>query len=106
LATSGAAAFVCVDWRNRMLISPEGVGLSLSNVEYRLLAAFAEHSGDLLSPDPLVEMTRSGANDSNERSIYLAVSRLRSKLRESLENPQFIRTVRGRGYQVTAELAR
>jgi DNA-binding winged helix-turn-helix (wHTH) protein len=27
-------------------------------------------------------------------------------LRESLENPQFIRTVRGRGYQFTAELAR
>ena len=40
------------------------------------------------------------------RSIDLAVSRLRAKLRESLENPQFIRTVRGRGYQFTAELAR
>jgi two-component system OmpR family response regulator len=95
-----------IDWRNRMLISPEGVGLSLSNVEYRLLAAFAEHPGEVLSRGQLVEMTRSAASDSNERSIDLAVSRLRAKLRESLENPQFIRTVRGRGYQFTAELAR
>ena len=95
-----------IDWRNRMLISPEGIGLSLSNVEYRLLAAFAEHPGEVLSRGQLVEMTRSAANESNERSIDLAVSRLRAKLRESLENPQFIRTVRGRGYQFTAELAR
>jgi len=95
-----------IDWRNRMLISPEGTGLSLSNVEYRLLAAFAEHPGEVLSRGQLVEMTRSAASENNERSIDLAVSRLRAKLRESLENPQFIRTVRGRGYQFTAELAR
>jgi two-component system OmpR family response regulator len=95
-----------IDWRNRMLVDPEGVGLSLSNVEYRLLAAFAEHPGEVLSRGQLVEMTRSAATESNERSIDLAVSRLRAKLRESLENPQFIRTVRGRGYQFTAELAR
>ena len=95
-----------IDWRNRMLINPEGVGLSLSNVEYRLLAAFADHPGEVLSRGQLVEMTRSAASESNERSIDLAVSRLRAKLRESLEDPQFIRTVRGRGYQFTAELAR
>jgi len=95
-----------IDWRNRMLISPEGVGLSLSNVEYRLLAAFADHPGEVLSRSQLVELTRSAASDSNERSIDLAVSRLRAKLREAPENPRFIRTVRGRGYQFTAELAR
>jgi two-component system OmpR family response regulator len=94
-----------IDWRNRMLISPEGVGLSLSNVEYRLLAAFAEHPGEVLSRSQLVELTRSAASDSNERSIDLAVSRLRAKLREAPENPRFIRTVRGRGYQFTGELA-
>jgi two-component system OmpR family response regulator len=94
-----------IDWRNRMLISPEAVGLSLSNVEYRLLAAFADHPGEVLSRAQLVELTRSAASDSdsNERSIDLAVSRLRAKLRESPEHPRFIRTVRGRGYQFTGE---
>jgi len=95
-----------IDWRNRMLLSPEGVRLSLSNVEYRLLTAFAEHPGEVLSRGRLVEMTRSAASENNERSIDLAVSRLRAKLRESVENPQFIRTVRGRGYQFTAEPVR
>jgi two-component system OmpR family response regulator len=95
-----------IDWRNRMLVDPEGLGLSLSNVEYRLLAAFAERAGEVLSRGQLVELTRSAATESNERSIDLAVSRLRAKLRESPENPQFIRTVRGRGYQFTAELTR
>jgi two-component system OmpR family response regulator len=94
-----------IDWRNRMLVSPEAVGLSLSNVEYRLLAAFAEHPGEVLSRARLVELTRSAASESNERSIDLAVSRLRAKLRESPDNPRFIRTVRGRGYQFTGELA-
>ena len=93
-----------IDWRNRMLISPESVGLSLSNVEYRLLAAFAEHPGEVLSRAQLVELTRSAASESNERSIDLAVSRLRAKLREAPENPRFIRTVRGRGYQFTGEM--
>ena len=95
-----------VDWRNRMLVDPDGIGLSLSNVEYRLLAAFAEHPGQVLSRGQLVEMTRSAATDSNERSIDLAVSRLRAKLRESPENARFIRTVRGRGYQFTGGPAR
>jgi two-component system OmpR family response regulator len=59
----------------------------------------------VLSRARLVELTRSAASESNERSIDLAVSRLRAKLRESPDNPRFIRTVRGRGYQFTGELA-
>ncbi len=95
-----------VDWRNRMLISPENVALSLSNAEYRLLAAFADRPGEVLSRGQLVEMTRSPMNEGNERGIDLAVSRLRAKLRESPDNPRIIRTVRGRGYQFAADMAR
>ncbi|MET0384169.1 MAG: response regulator transcription factor [Burkholderiaceae bacterium] len=95
-----------IDWRNRMLIDPENVGLSLSNVEYRLLAAFAEHPGEVLTRPQLVELTRGAAGESNERGIDLAVSRLRAKLRESPEHPRLIHTVRGRGYQFTGELTR
>jgi len=88
-----------IDWRNRMLLSPDGVGLPLSNVEYRLLAAFAEHPGQVLTRQRLVELTRSGDGDASERAIDLAVSRLRAKLRESADDPRLIQTVRGRGYQ-------
>jgi two-component system OmpR family response regulator len=93
-----------VDWRNRMLISPENVGLALSNAEYRLLAAFAERPGEVLSRGELAEMTRGPSDARSERGIDLAVSRLRAKLRDSSDNPRIIRTVRGRGYQFSAEL--
>ena len=83
-----------------------GVSLPLSNVEYRLLVAFADHPGEVLSRAQLVELTRSATSETenNERSIDLAVSRLRAKLREAPEDPRFIRTVRGRGYQFTGDL--
>lgn len=93
-----------VDWRNRLLISPENVGLALSNAEYRLLAAFAERPGEVLSRVELAEMTRGPSDERSERGIDLAVSRLRAKLRDSPDNPRIIRTVRGRGYQFSAEL--
>ena len=95
-----------VDWRQRLLLSPDGVSLPLSNVEYRLLAAFAEHPGQVLSRQQLVEATSLGEIESQERAIDLAVSRLSAKLRESPESPRLIQTVRGRGYQFTGGVRR
>jgi two-component system OmpR family response regulator len=95
-----------IDWRNRMLISPDNVSLPLSNVEYRLLAAFAERPGEVLSRTQLSVLMRSPEAASNERSIDLAVSRLRAKLRDAPENPRFIHTVRGRGYRFAPDLMR
>ncbi len=95
-----------VDWRQRLLLSPDGVSLPLSNVEYRLLAAFAEHPGQVLTRQQLAEATSQGEIESQERAIDLAVSRLRAKLRESPESPRLIQTVRGRGYQFTGGVRR
>jgi two-component system OmpR family response regulator len=109
VATPGSKSFAGwqFDWRNRMLISPQNVGLPLSNVEYRLLAAFAERPGEVLSRTQLAEMTRSAMHtETSERLIDLAVSRLRAKLRDAPENPRFIHTVRGRGYQFAPDLLR
>ena len=93
-----------VDWRHRVLISPDNVSLALSNAEYRLLVAFAERPGEVLSRGELVALTRGPAGEGAERGIDLAVSRLRAKLRESPDNPRFISTVRGRGYRFQPEL--
>ena len=89
-----------VDWRNRMVVTPQGVGLPLSNVETRLLAAFIDHPNQLLSRQELIALTRFGDHESNERAVDLGVSRLRAKLHDSPDHPQLIVTVRGRGYQL------
>jgi two-component system OmpR family response regulator len=83
----------------RQLISPEGLVVALSSAEYRLLAAFVEHPRRLLSREQLIELTRARGVEVNDRSVDLAVSRLRSKF----GGEQLIRTVRGEGYLFDVE---
>ncbi len=88
----------------RTLTSPDDVQMALSNAEYRLLAAFIERAGRVLTRDALLELTRAPGVEVNDRSIDLAVSRLRSKLGDSPKEPRLIRTVRGEGYLFDAKV--
>ncbi|RZL35664.1 MAG: response regulator transcription factor [Rubrivivax sp.] len=88
----------------RQLISPEDVGVALSSAEFRLLAAFVQRPGRVLSRDQLIELTRAPGVEVNDRSIDLAVSRLRAKLGDTAREPSIIRTVRGEGYLFDAEV--
>lgn len=82
----------------RQLVSPDGVVVALSSAEYRLLSAFVERPGRVLSREQLIEMSRAPGVEVNDRSIDLAVSRLRQKLGDSPKEPRLIRTLRGEGY--------
>ncbi|HEX4510304.1 MAG TPA: response regulator transcription factor [Burkholderiaceae bacterium] len=91
-----------LDWRERTLVGADGIAMPLSNAEFRLLCAFLDHPGSVLSRPRLVELTRAGHVDASERSVDLAVSRLRQKLGDPPDDPRFIRTVRGQGYRFVA----
>ncbi len=82
----------------RQLLSAEDVAVPLSAAEFRLLSAFVEHPGRVLSRERLLELTRAPSVDVNDRSIDLAVSRLRAKLGDTSREPTLLRTVRGEGY--------
>ncbi len=84
----------------RQLVAPDGLVVALSSAEFRLLAAFVEHPRRLLSRDQLIELTRARGVEVNDRSVDLAVSRLRAKF----GGEQLIRTVRGEGYLFDVEL--
>jgi two-component system, OmpR family, response regulator len=86
----------------RELTSPNGVLIALSGVEARLLAAFTEGAGRVLSRALLVE--RVASPGATERSIDLAVSRLRAKLGDDPRTPRLIRTQRGEGYLFNAKV--
>ena len=86
------------DRLRRQLLSPAKVVVALSSAEFRLLSAFADHSGRVLSRDRLIELTRAPGVEVNDRSVDLAVSRLRQKLGDSSREPRLIRTLRGEGY--------
>lgn len=87
----------------RQLVSPEQVVVPLSGAEYRLLSAFVDHPGRVLTRDRLIELTRAPGVEVNDRSIDLAVSRLRQKLGDPPREPRLIRTLRGEGYLFEAK---
>ena len=91
------------DRLQRQLHAPDGVLVPLSAAEYRLLCAFVDHPGQSLSRERLLEITRAPGVEVNERSIDLAVSRLRGKLRDG--EGALIRTLRGAGYLFTPRAA-
>lgn len=82
----------------RELRSADDVVLALSSAEFRLLSVFVERPGRVLSRERLLELTRAAGVDVSDRSIDLAVSRLRAKLGDGGREPRLIRTVRGEGY--------
>ena len=97
-AASPAAEVAFGPWRfdriRRQLLAADGTVVALSAAEYRLLAAFVDHAGSVLSRDRLAELTRVPGSEASERAIDLAVSRLRGRLGD----PRLIRTLRGEGY--------
>ncbi|RTL43266.1 MAG: response regulator transcription factor [Burkholderiales bacterium] len=93
------------DRMTRQLINAEDVGIALSAAEFRLLGAFVQRPGRVLSRDQLIDLTRAPGVEVNDRSIDLAVSRLRAKLGDTAREPSLIRTVRGEGYLFDAEVS-
>jgi two-component system OmpR family response regulator len=89
----------------RQLISPQRVVIALSSAEFRLLTAFVDKPGRVLSRDKLIDLTRAPGVDVNDRSIDLAVSRLRQKLGDSPRDPAMIKTMRGEGYLFDAQVS-
>ncbi len=88
------------DRLRRQLSSPQQVLLALSSAEFRLLSAFVDHPRRVLSRERLLDLAHAPGAEVTDRSIDLAVSRLRQKLAD----PALIRTVRGEGYSFEADL--
>lgn len=89
----------------RQLVSPQQVVVALSSAEFRLLTAFVERPGRVLSRDQLIDLTRAPGVEVNDRSIDLAVSRLRQKLGDSPREPALVKTMRGEGYLFDAKVS-
>ena len=72
--------------------------LRLTEAEIALLRVFAERLGQPLSREELAQLT-GGSN--NTRTIDVQVTRLRRKIEPDPRFPQYLQTVRGRGYRLT-----
>lgn len=93
-----------LDTSARHLIADDGVIVSLSGGEYKLLRLFLEHPSRVLSRDRLMTLMEGRDWTPDERAIDIQISRLRKRLREDAREPQLIKTVRGEGYILSVKV--
>jgi DNA-binding response OmpR family regulator len=84
-------------------LSREGEPINLTSGEYTLLEAFVKSPNRVLSRDHLIELIKGYERSPYDRSVDVRVTRLRKKMEMNPEQPQFIRTVWGRGYIFTPQ---
>jgi len=78
-----------------------GEEITLTALEYRLLLIFANHLGQVLSRNQLLEQIWDVAGDFvNDNTLTVYIKRLREKLEDNPQKPEIIKTVRGLGYKV------
>ncbi|MCL6420985.1 response regulator [Aestuariirhabdus haliotis] len=98
------------NWRldtiQRDLIDADNVVIPLSGADYNLLLLFLENPNQVLSREQLLVATRGREANPFDRSIDVQLSRLRQRLSEDAKDPHIIKTVRGAGYVLAAEVER
>lgn len=90
-----------LDRYRRRLTSPAGVQVILTDGEFDLLVAFAEHPQIILSRDELLDLARGRSAIPFDRGIDMQIARLRRKIEIDPQQPSMIRTVRNKGYAFT-----
>jgi DNA-binding response OmpR family regulator len=84
--------------------SRAGETLQLTRIEFNLLAILAQHAGQTMSREQLLDRLHGFSQDSYERSIDAHVKNLRRKLEPDPANPIYILTVYGIGYKFNEEV--
>jgi len=70
--------------------------------EFRILAELVRQAPAVVDRDSLIKNIRGFGHDIYDRTVDIAISRLRQKLHDSAANPRFIQTLRGAGYAFIA----
>jgi DNA-binding response OmpR family regulator len=93
--------FLTVDFADRA-VTVEGSQVTLTPLEFKLLAAFVRNANRTLSSDELLDLAWNDPEAVKRGSVKLYVSYLRRKLSEAARAEAPIETVRGFGYRYRA----
>ena len=103
-----ARLHVFAGWRldtvRRELRRADGTLVPMTDTEFDLLSVFAEMPQRVLSRDQLLDRLRGRVAQAFDRSIDVAVMRLRRKIETDPAHPELIKTVRNGGYVFTPEV--
>jgi two-component system, OmpR family, response regulator len=110
LRTSGDQQHVLAfaGWRldviHRQLNGADGSLVALRSGEFELLLALAQRPHRVLSRDQLLDLSRGRSANPFDRSVDVQISRIRRKIEPDPAQPTLIKTVRGGGYVLAAEV--
>jgi two-component system alkaline phosphatase synthesis response regulator PhoP len=88
---------VSVDFK-RQAVTKAGRPVELSAREYRILAYFIDHAGEMLSREQLLREIWGYDAFPTTRTVDNHILRLRKKIEDTPESPRHILTQRGAGY--------
>ncbi len=91
-----------IDFSQR-LVQLDGVEISLTRTEYRLLEYLAENAGRTLVADALLVHVWGNEYIGDYASLHLYISRLRRKLSDDAHHPRYILTRPGVGYMMAIQ---
>ena len=97
------------EWRlntvTHRLFHTDGEEVILSGADFALLKLFLDNPQHILDRDTIGNATRGRELMPLDRIVDMAVSRLRQRLRDTDKPPRLIRTIRGSGYQLAAQVS-
>ena len=81
------------------IVTRDGVEISLTSTEFKLLKFFALNPGVVFARDRILTDVWGFHSTDDTRLVNVHIQRLRSKIEHDPENPEIILTVRGVGYK-------
>ena len=85
-----------------MTVVVRGGRVETTATEFRLLEYMARHSGQVFTRDQLLDAVWRDRQYVTERSVDVYVRKLREKIEQQPDSPEYLRTVRGAGYRFEA----
>ncbi|HCT29902.1 MAG TPA: DNA-binding response regulator [Bacteroidales bacterium] len=82
----------------KQMVIVDGETIDITTMEFQLLHLLAEKRGRIITRDQIMDSLKGVDWSAFDRSVDVAVSRLRQKLNDDPKNPRFIKTIWGTGY--------
>lgn len=83
----------------KRIVKKNGINLSLTPKEFELVALFVQNPGKTYSRIDLLDLVWKYSYEGYEHTVNSHINRLRSKIEDDMNNPQFILTSWGVGYR-------
>ncbi len=83
-----------------------GEDLLLTSAEFSALWHLMENAGKTISREDIFKHLRGVSWDGLDRSVDMLLSRIRTKLKDSTKQPQYVKTMWGEGYRFVGEVVR